>query len=79
VSEGPEYPGRHGGSSPWEARWSLPRTRPFSARDHPFLRGIAALAVAVAVIVVADAVLSGSVVGLVALVAVLGALVFLRF
>jgi hypothetical protein len=79
VSEGPEYPQRRGEPSPWEARWSLPRTRPFSARDHPFLRGVVVLAVAVAVIVVADAVLSGPVVGWIALVAILGALAFLRF
>jgi hypothetical protein len=74
-----EYPSRRGDPSPWEAKWSLPRTRPFSPSNHPLARGVAALAVAIAVIVVADVVLSGAAFALVAVVAVLVAFALLRF
>jgi hypothetical protein len=74
-----EYPSRRGEPSPWEARWSFPRTRPFSSRSHPLARGVVALAVAIAVIVVADLVLSGAAFALVAVLAMLVAFALLRF
>ena len=77
--EDPEYPSRRGDPSPWEAKWSLARTRPCSPRRNPIVRGVLALLVALAIIFVADLVLSGAALGLVALTAVLVAFAFLRF
>jgi hypothetical protein len=74
-----EYPSRPGEPSPWEAKWSLARTRPYSPRGHPVLRGVAVLVVAIGVILAADLVLSGPAFALVAVVAMLVALASLRF
>jgi hypothetical protein len=79
ASRDPEYPSRRGEPSPWEARWSLPRTRPFSSRAHPLARGVLALVAAIAIIVVADLVLSGTAFALVAVAVMLIAFALLRF
>jgi hypothetical protein len=74
-----EYPSRPGNPSPWEARWSFPRTRPYSGRTAPLGRGLVVLVAAVVVVVVASMVLSGVAFALVAIVAMLVALAMLRF
>jgi hypothetical protein len=65
--------------TPWDARWSLPRSDAYSPSRTPLLRGVLALAAAIGLIALADLFMSGPALGLVAALLVLAALGFLRF
>ncbi|MGH2764184.1 MAG: hypothetical protein ACRDL0_09960 [Thermoleophilaceae bacterium] len=77
-----EYPAssrRDDAPTPWDSRWWFARTTPFDSRSMRIARSLVAISAAVGVILIADLLFTGAVVGLVGVAAMVLALAFCRF